>query len=212
MPVRGKRTRDATNRISLDVTGIFCGKLFRCPASDACQPIAPQEIRVKTRLSCNTPSQALWAHGGAAANAAALAQEESTAKAENKRPVRGDNRTGQSHMGAWGGWALAPNTADGEGIPLPRKISRAIPPDVQRPRHFFNFWSEGVLAENYRAAGRFGSPAADLSDAIAADGTLSSRLTETSLSDSPPLRGAVATGTGGVAVAAVVAANASASP
>ena len=39
--------------------------------------------------------------------------------AEKKRPVRGDNRTGQSHMGAWGGWALAPNTADGEGLPLP---------------------------------------------------------------------------------------------
>ena len=35
--------------------------------------------------------------------------------AEKERPVRGDNRTGQSHMGAWGGWALAPNTADGEG-------------------------------------------------------------------------------------------------
>jgi hypothetical protein len=39
--------------------------------------------------------------------------------AEKERPVRGDNRTGQSHMGAWGGWALAPDIADGEGFPLP---------------------------------------------------------------------------------------------
>src|SRR3954453_7878115 len=43
---------------------------------------------------------------------------------ENKRPVRGDNRTGQSRIGAWGGWALAPNTANGEGLPLPHVISR----------------------------------------------------------------------------------------
>ena len=40
--------------------------------------------------------------------------------AQNERPVRGDNRTGQSHMGAWGGWALAPNIAVGEGLPLPQ--------------------------------------------------------------------------------------------
>src|SRR5262249_4613647 len=131
---------------------------------------------------------------------------------KKKRPVRGDNRTGQSHMGAWGGWALAPNIANGEGIPLPRQISRATPPDVQRPARFFNPRSEGVLVENYCAAGRFGSLVTDLSDAIAAGGIFSSRLTETSLSVSPGLRGAVATGTGGVAVAAVAAANASASP
>src|ERR1700760_163152 len=36
--------------------------------------------------------------------------------AENERPVRGDNRTGQSHMGAWGGWALAPNIAMGRYV------------------------------------------------------------------------------------------------
>src|ERR1700691_2641623 len=30
---------------------------------------------------------------------------------QNERPVRGDNRTGQAIWGAWGGWALAPDTA-----------------------------------------------------------------------------------------------------
>src|SRR5689334_7391605 len=77
---------------------------------------------------------------------------------------------------------------------------------------FFNPFSEDVLAENYCGAGRFGTLVVDLSDAIAADGTFSSRLTETSLSASPGFRGAVATGTDGAAAAAVVAANASASP
>src|SRR5690349_11399954 len=77
---------------------------------------------------------------------------------------------------------------------------------------FFNSVPEGVLAENYCAAGRFGSLVADLSDAIAADGTFSSRLTETSLSPSPGFDGAVAIGTDGAAVAAVAAANASACP
>jgi hypothetical protein len=40
------------------MTGIFCGKLFRCPASDPGQQSTPQEIRVNTRLSCNSPRQA----------------------------------------------------------------------------------------------------------------------------------------------------------
>jgi hypothetical protein len=44
-----------------------------------------------------------------------LSAEKSKAAAEKKRPDRGDNRSGQSHMGAWGGWALAPNIANGEG-------------------------------------------------------------------------------------------------
>jgi uncharacterized protein YcfJ len=41
---------------------------------------------------------------------------------KNERPVRGDNRTGQSHMGAWGGWALAPDMTVGEGFPLPPQL------------------------------------------------------------------------------------------
>jgi uncharacterized protein (TIGR00369 family) len=43
---------------------------------------------------------------------------------QNERPVRGDNRTGQSHMGAWGGWALAPNIAMGR-FSLPHPIGRS---------------------------------------------------------------------------------------
>src|SRR2546430_377299 len=113
-PVRGKRTRDATNRISLDVTAIFCGKLLRCPASDPCQQSAPQKIRVNTRLSCNSPRQATRNMTALQQTRAALSAAKSKAAAKNERPVRGDNRTGQSHMGAWGGWALAPNIADGE--------------------------------------------------------------------------------------------------
>src|SRR5215510_11338986 len=79
---------------------------------------------------------------------------------------------------------------------------------------FFNPFGSGFSAENYCAAGRFGSLGADLSDAIAAAGTFSSRLTETSLPSGAAsgLRGALAIGTGGVPVAAVVAAKASGSP
>jgi len=55
------------------------------------------------------------ARGGAAAIAAAHIGGKIGAMAEKKRPDRGDNRSGQSHMGAWGGWALAPNIANGEG-------------------------------------------------------------------------------------------------
>src|SRR5207245_3524400 len=81
---------------------------------------------------------------------------------------------------------------------------------------FFNSFWDGFSAENYCGAGRFGSPGTDLSDAIVAAGTFISRLTETSLPSaaaSPAgFCGAVAIGTDGAVVAAVVAANASASP
>jgi hypothetical protein len=97
------------------VTGIFCGKLSRCPASGICRQCAPQEIRATQgflatlpvkRRACMTVLQQMPPH---------LSAEKSKAAAENKRPDRGDNRSGQSHMGAWGGWALAPNIANGEG-------------------------------------------------------------------------------------------------
>jgi len=64
-----------------------------------------QHFRVKPRRRM-TALQQTPAH---------LSAEKSQADAEKKRPDRGDNRSGQSHMGAWGGWALAPNTANGEG-------------------------------------------------------------------------------------------------
>ena len=41
-------------------------------------------------------------------------------RAENERPVRGDNRTGQAVWGAWGGWALAPDTAFSGDVALPQ--------------------------------------------------------------------------------------------
>jgi hypothetical protein len=64
-----------------------------------------QHFRVKPRTRM-TALQQTPAH---------LSAQKSRATAEKKRPDRGDNRSGQSHMGAWGGWALAPNTANGEG-------------------------------------------------------------------------------------------------
>src|SRR5947207_13596720 len=64
MPVSGKRTRDATNRISLNVTGIFCGKLSRCPAGDSCQQSASQEIRANTGF---LPTHAVNRRAGMAA-------------------------------------------------------------------------------------------------------------------------------------------------
>src|SRR5882724_11470211 len=57
--------------------------------------------------------------------------------AKNKRPVRGDNRTGQSHMGAWGGWALAPNIAMGRNYPLPHILVAEGLAHVQNGRRFF---------------------------------------------------------------------------
>ena len=39
--------------------------------------------------------------------------KESEARKEKTRP--GGQPDGSSHMGAWGGWALAPDMTDGEG-------------------------------------------------------------------------------------------------
>jgi hypothetical protein len=63
------------------MTGIFCGKLFRCPASDPYQQSAPHEIRVNTRLSCNSLRPMTRRHGGVAANTGHLARSE----IENRR-------------------------------------------------------------------------------------------------------------------------------
>jgi hypothetical protein len=78
----------------------------------------------------------------------------------NERPVRGDNRTGQSHMGAWGGWALAPDIADGEGLPLPHLLVARASPTFKMFGDFFNSFFGGAAArvggfaaENHREAG-----------------------------------------------------------
>jgi len=63
-----------------------------------------------------------WAARATAVNAGAIFQpgaerlmsfKETDAPKEKTRP--GGQPDGSSHMGAWGGWALAPNMTDGEG-------------------------------------------------------------------------------------------------
>src|SRR5436309_9324712 len=51
----------------------------------------------------------------------------------------GGQPDGSSHMGAWGGWALAPNTADGEGVSASHiSLVAAGVPHVQTVGKFFN--------------------------------------------------------------------------
>jgi hypothetical protein len=49
-PVRRKTDADATETNQLDVTGIFCGKLLRCPVWDATEHDQGQEARINTGL------------------------------------------------------------------------------------------------------------------------------------------------------------------
>jgi hypothetical protein len=87
-----------------------------------------------------------------------------------KRKTRpGGQPDGSSYTGAWGGWALAPYTAsmgrdNRSHICLSRQLRRTFKPIGV----FFNFLAGVFWPKNYRAAGRLGSPAADLSDAMAA--------------------------------------------
>src|SRR5438477_10999596 len=53
----------------------------------------------------------------------------------------GGQPDGSSHMGAWGGWALAPNTADGRVFPLPHVIGRrGRAARSKPPADFLTFW------------------------------------------------------------------------
>jgi hypothetical protein len=94
--------------------------------------------------------------------------------AEMKDPS-GDNRTVKL-MGAWGGWALAPNTADGEGLPLHIDKSQHLARRSKR-RADLTLCS-GDCSQNHGAAGYFAAFAADLSDAIDGGESFSARLTE----------------------------------
>jgi len=57
---------------------------------------------------------------------------------KNERPVRGDNRTGQSHIGAWGGWALAPNIAMGRYFRSHNELVAGKEICVQNDQSFFD--------------------------------------------------------------------------
>jgi hypothetical protein len=49
-------------------------------------------------------------------------------------------------MGAWGGWALAPDIADGEGLPLPHILVVTASPTFKIFGDFFDFFRGGSAA------------------------------------------------------------------
>ena len=69
-------------------------------------------------------------------------------------------------MGAWGGWALAPYTADGEGLPLPHRLVVASCRTFKTADDFFNPVLAGRWQENPGIAGYLAAFTADFSDAI----------------------------------------------
>ena len=80
-------------------------------------------------------------------------------------------------MGAWGGWALAPNTANGDDFRSHIDWSLRARRTFKTAGKFFNFLGRNFGTKNYCAAGCLGSITADLSDAMAAAGGLKSRVT-----------------------------------
>jgi len=124
-----------------------------------------------------------------------------------KRKTRpGGQPDGSSHMGAWGGWALAPNTASmGRDNRSHAHLSPKGRPTFKPPCDFFNFLAGIFGTKNYCAAARLASPAADLSDAMVAAGW-SRALVVGASCRSPALSGAgrpdtAATGTAGAVTA-----------
>jgi hypothetical protein len=89
-----------------------------------------------------------------------------------KRKTRpGGQPDGSSHIGAWGGWALAPNTASmGRDNRSHTHWSQQGRRTFKTTGNFFEFFGRELFDENYCAAGRMASLAADLPDAISAVG------------------------------------------
>src|SRR5437667_2326571 len=79
-------------------------------------------------------------------HAATAARRTSSNRTAQKKPPKrttrpGGQPDGSSHMGAWGGWALAPNTADGRVFPLPHVIGRrGRAARSKPPADFLTFW------------------------------------------------------------------------
>src|SRR5580700_1286818 len=72
-----------------------------------------------------------------------------------KRETRpGGQPDGSSHMGAWGGWALAPNTASmGRDFRSHRNWSPKGRRTFKRRRDFFNFLERGFLSRKSMCGG-----------------------------------------------------------
>ena len=122
------------------MTEIFCGKLLRCPADCLARTLARRQILVFPASS----RQAASRHDGVAATDLRGAREER--KPQKMRPKRktrpGGQPDGSSYTGAWGGWALAPNTASmGRDYRSHRHRSREGRRTFKRPANFFNFWA-----------------------------------------------------------------------
>ena len=66
----------------------------------------------------------------------------------NEKTRPGGQPDGSSHMGAWGGWALAPNTANGEGITAPHALVAEGVPHVQTTGQIFRVSGGNFRREN----------------------------------------------------------------
>jgi hypothetical protein len=82
-------------------------------------------------------------------------------RAEKARPKRktrpGGQPDGSSHMGAWGGWALAPNTASmGRDYRSHTDWSRKGRRTFKRRCDFFNFWETGYFSRKSLLGGAIG--------------------------------------------------------
>ena len=96
----------------------------------------------------------------------------------NERPVRGDNRTGQSHMGRLGWMGARAEYSHGEELPAPTHIGRRrAGARSKRPAIFFNPKEAGFRRrDTYCPAVRRLSPESDFSDAMVATGGSSARV------------------------------------
>src|SRR5215472_8324427 len=153
-PARKKRNgrgRDATEANQRKMTALFCGKLWACPASrqgevwkaGLIQLFQALHSQVRARLRCCRGVRS-WKN-----------------RVENKRPDRGDNRSGQAI------WALG---VDGRsrliqlwgGITAPTPIGRRGDAPRSRRRSIFLTVRQGVLTRKLIA--RLRQPAAPVND------------------------------------------------
>src|SRR5437879_3253656 len=79
-------------------------------------------------------------------------------------------------MGAWGGWALAPNIAMGRVLPLPHELVAEGRRTFKTIGDFFPLGERVFGKRAYRPAGRLLSPESDFSDAIVATGGSTDRM------------------------------------
>jgi hypothetical protein len=209
-PVRRKTDADATGTNQSDATGIFCGKLLFCPATTPAKHPMSAGSRRNAGFFFPIRSQATRGHCGIAQLQAPQISRPRTRRCTRhcqKRKTRpGGQPDGSSHMGAWGGWALAPNTASmGRNYRSHFYCVAASAPNVQSARDFFNFFARHFGQGNYCAAG-LGSPAAGLSDAMVVAGRFRALVVETSCrSDTFSAAGPSGTEATGTACAATTA-------